>query len=208
MRVLLIGGTGLISTGIVKHLVERQAEVWMLNRGQRENTLATYANAKNVRVINGDRYQKTVLEDAAKHHFDAVIDMCCFDPDPCKQAIAAFAGKTKQFIFCSTVCTYGVKVPVEVFVDEEFPQEPISGYGRNKLACEREVLQAGERGAFHATIMRPSCTYGPGNSLIDNLEGNPTSWDRIVKGKPVLCAGDGLGLWVATHRDDVGAGFA
>ena len=208
MRVLIIGGTGLISTGIVKHLVQRKAEVWMLNRGKRENTLATAAGARDVKVITGDRNQKAVLDGAAKEHFDAVIDMCCFDPDTCKQAIEAFGGKTEQFIFCSTVCTYGVKVPVEVFVDEEFPQEPISEYGRNKLACEREVLSAGERGLFKATVMRPSCTYGPGNSLIDNIEFDPVAWDRIIKGKPVVCAGDGLGLWVATHRDDVGAGFA
>jgi nucleoside-diphosphate-sugar epimerase len=216
MKVLLIGGTGLISTGIVKHLLERKAEVWMLNRGQRENTLAKYAGAggaggtggANVKTIHGDRYQPAVLQEAAKHSFDAVIDMCCFDPNTCSAAIAAFAGKTKQFIFCSTVCTYGVKVPVEVLVDEEFPQEPISGYGRNKLACEKLVFEAGEMGSFKATVMRPSCTYGPGNSLIDNIEFDPVAWDRIVKGKPVVCAGDGLGLWVATHRDDVGAGFA
>lgn len=208
MKVLLIGGTGLISTGIVKHLTQRGADVWMLNRGQRENTLAWAAGTSSVRTITGDRYQKAVLEEAAKQHFDAVIDMCCFDPATCQAAIDAFAGKTQQFIFCSTVCTYGVKVPVEVFVDEEFPQEPISGYGRNKLACEKLVFAAGEAGRFKATVMRPSCTYGPGNSLIDNIEFDPVAWDRMVRGLPVVCAGDGLGLWVATHRDDVGAGFA
>jgi nucleoside-diphosphate-sugar epimerase len=55
---------------------------------------------------------------------------------------------------------------------------------------------------MNVTIIRPSCTYGPGGNLIDNLESRPVAWDRIERGLPVLCAGDGLGLWVATHRDD------
>jgi len=44
--------------------------------------------------------------------------------------------------------------------------------------------------------------------LIDNLEFNPPTWDRMQRDLMVLCSGDGLGLWVATHRDDVGKLFA
>src|SRR5262249_20085955 len=44
--------------------------------------------------------------------------------------------------------------------------------------------------------------------LIDNIEADPVSWDRIERGMPVLCAGDGLGLWNSTHRDDCGKAFA
>ena len=40
MRVLMIGGTGLISTGIVKHLLDRKAEITVFNRGKRPSTLA------------------------------------------------------------------------------------------------------------------------------------------------------------------------
>lgn len=203
MKVLIIGGTGLISTGIVKHLLARKAEVWMLNRGKRESTLPG-----DVRAIVGDRYDKAVLGSAAAHQFDVVIDMCCFDPDTCRAALDAFAGKCRQFVFCSTVCTYGVKVPPGVFVDETFPQEPISTYGKNKLACEKLVLDYHAAGKFAGTIVRPSHTYGPGNPLIDNLEPDSVAWDRIEKGKPVLCADSGLGLWVSTHRDDCGKAFA
>ena len=49
----------------------------------------------------------------------------------------AFGERCEHFIFCSTVCTYGVKVPPHVLIDETFPQEPISEYGRNKVACEQ-----------------------------------------------------------------------
>ena len=39
MRVLVIGGTGLISVGIVKHLLARKADVTVFNRGRRPSTL-------------------------------------------------------------------------------------------------------------------------------------------------------------------------
>src|SRR5439155_10734830 len=100
------------------------------------------------------------------------------------------------------------RIPAQVLVDEEFPQDPITPYGRAKLACERLFLEAGRQGRFAATIIRPSNTYGPGAPLIDQLECDGPTWDRVARGLPVFIAGDGLGLWQSTHRDDCGKLFA
>jgi nucleoside-diphosphate-sugar epimerase len=207
VRVLIIGGTGLISTGIIKHLHARGgAEVSMLNRGQRENTLQSFGN---IRHISGDRNDAGAFEKQFQsERFDVVIDMICFTPQQAEIDVRVFAGRCEHFIFCSTVCTYGGEIPPHVVIDESFPQKPLSEYGRNKLACERIFLEAHAANKFHATIIRPSCTYGPGGRLIDNLEFDPPTWDRIERGLPVLCSGDGMTLWVATHRDDVGKLFA
>ena len=202
MRVLLIGGTGLISRGIVKHLLARGAEVTAFNRGRHADPpLPT-----GVRTVLGDRDDPAAL--AALPATDVVVDMVCFGPAQATAAAAAFAGRCQHYVFCSTVCTYGVGVPPGVFIDESFPQDPISDYGRNKVAAERVFLDAHAAGQFAATIVRPSHTYGPGSPLIDNLEFDAVAWDRIDRGLPVLCAGDGLGLWVSTHRDDCGKLFA
>jgi nucleoside-diphosphate-sugar epimerase len=176
----------------------------MFNRGQRENTVGD-----GVAQIIGDRNDFAAFEKRfAGEKFDVVIDMICFKPEQAESDVRAFGGRCEHFMFCSTVCTYGVKIPPTVLVDETFPQEPISEYGRNKVACERVFLDAHAAGKLKTTIIRPSCTYGPGGRLIDNLEFNPPTWDRIERGLPVLCSGDGLGLWVATHRDDCGKLFA
>ncbi|HEX8340217.1 MAG TPA: NAD-dependent epimerase/dehydratase family protein [Tepidisphaeraceae bacterium] len=205
MNVLVIGGTGLISVGIVKHLRQRGATIAMFNRGQREDT-----TGGGVEIITGDRNDAASLAAcvAGGRTWDVVIDMICFSPKQADVSVSTFAHKCRQFIFCSTVCTYGVKIPPGVLVDEQFLQEPISGYGRDKVACEKKFLEAHARGDFAVTIVRPSHTYGPGSPLIDQLEPNAAAWDRIAKGKPVLCGGDGLGLWVSTHRDDCGKLFA
>lgn len=204
MRVLIIGGTGLISTGIVRHLLERGAQVTMFNRGRRNNRWGS-----RIQEVIGDRNEPGALAGAfGGQTFDAVIDMICFNAEQAETDVKVFAGRCDHFLFCSTVCTYGVKIPAGVLVDEAFPQEPISDYGRNKLAAERVFIDAHERGKLNPTIIRPSHTYGPGHSLIDNLQSDPSTWDRMEKGLPILCAGDGLGLWVSTHRDDCGKLFA
>src|SRR6478609_4598020 len=203
MKVLLIGGTGLISTGIVESLLGRGAELTLFNRAQRR------ASPPGAVTIVGDRNAPRDFEARFEHErFDVVIDMICFAPSQAEATVRAFAGRTAQLIFCSTVCTYGLDIPAHVLVDETFPQTPISEYARNKVACERIFERAAAAGRFQTTIIRPSNTYGPGASLIDQMEFDSVVWDRVEHGLPVLLAGDGIGLWQATHRHDVGRLFA
>src|SRR6478736_5850729 len=201
---LIIGGTGLISTGIVKHLLARGARVTTYNRGRRERTLPD-----EVQQLQGDRADSGAFVAAfAERRFDVVYDMICFSPEQAEASVRAFSGRCAQFVFCSTVCTYRVNTPPGVLIDEDWPQEPVTEYGRNKLLCEHRFRQAADSGAFELTIARPSHTYGPGGSLIDQQEFDSGTWDRVARGLPVLIAGDGLGLWQSTHRDDCGKFFA
>ncbi len=204
MRTLVIGGTGLISRGIVKHLLARGADVTAFNRGQH----ADPPLPADVRTVLGDRDDAAALSAVATGTFDVVVDMVCFRPEQAAAAVAAFGGKCQHYLFCSTVCTYGTGSPPTVLVDESFPQQPVSGYGRDKVACERTFMAAHAAGRFAVTVVRPSQTYGPGHPMIDNLEFDAVAWDRVDRGLPVLCAGDGLGQWVSTHRDDCGKLFA
>jgi nucleoside-diphosphate-sugar epimerase len=201
MKVLIIGGTGLISAGIVTHLHARGADVTLFNRGQRR--------PNEPRVLIGDRNRPTEFEARLeRERFDVVIDMICFTEEQAAATVRAFAGRTQQLMFCSTVCTYGIDIPSHVLIDETFPLRPISQYAQRKERCEHIFERASAAGAFELTIVRPSNTYGPGGSLIDQMEFDSVVWDRVERGLPVLCAGDGIGLWQSTHRADVGRFFA
>jgi len=202
MKVLIVGGTGLISTGIVEHLRARSADITLFNRNKR-------GSAGDLPVIVGDRNVPAEFEERlARERFDVVIDMISFSPTQAEASVRAFAGRTAQLIFCSTVCTYGVQIPAHVLIDETFPLRPTSEYARNKVTCEQIFQRAAEAGHFQTTIIRPSNTYGPGGTLIDQMEFDSVVWDRVEHGLPVLLAGDGIGLWQATHRHDVGRLFA
>jgi len=203
-KAVIIGGTGLISTGIVKHLLQRGIEVTMYNRGRRENTVPD-----GVRQIVGNRDDEQAFVNAFdQQRFDVVYDMICFSPAQAEASVRAFSGRCQQFVFCSTVCAYKVNTPPGVLIDETWPLEPPTEYGRNKVLCERRFELAARSGAFELTVVRPSHTYGPGNALIDQQEFDSGTWDRVARGLPVLVAGDGLGLWQSTHRDDCGKFFA
>jgi nucleoside-diphosphate-sugar epimerase len=204
MNVLIVGGTGVIGAGVVKHLVARGARVTTFDRGLRARSVPP-----GVEHIVGDRADARAFERQFEgSRYDVVIDMVCFTQADAECTERTFGGRCHQLVFCSTVCTYGSKVPPCVFVDERFPQEPVTDYGRSKVTCERLFQRASDRGRFNLTILRPSHTYGPGGPLIDQLEADGTAWDRVLRGLPVLCAGDGLGLWQPTHRDDCAKLFA
>jgi nucleoside-diphosphate-sugar epimerase len=204
MKTLIIGGTGLISTGIVKALLKRGAEITVFNRGQTEDRLGD-----EVRHLAGDRNAFAAFESAmaATGKWDVVIDMICFRPDQAESAVRAFAGRCGHFIFCSTVCTYGNTQTILPTL-ETTPQAPVSAYGRDKVACEQIFLRAHADKKMPVTIFRPSHTYGPGGNVINNLGWEATFVDRLRRGLPIVVSGDGHGLWQSAFSEDVGVGFA
>ena len=204
MKALLIGGTGLISSGIVRALQARGLDITVFNRGKTDDRLGA-----GVHRLAGDRNDFPAFEKAmaAAGKWDVVIDMICFRRDQAESDLRAFSGRCGHFIFCSTVCTYGNTQTV-VPTLEETPQHPHSAYGRDKVACENLFLQAHAMGKMAVTVFRPSHTYGPGGNIINNLGWSPTFVDRLRKGMPVIVSGDGHGLWQSAYSEDVGVGFA
>jgi nucleoside-diphosphate-sugar epimerase len=103
LSILILGGTGLISTAIARQLLARGEEVTLYNRGQRQGY---YAN--QTKTIFGDRKQYAAFEAqmAEAGKFDCVIDMICYLPEEAESAIRAFRGRIGQYILCSTVDVY------------------------------------------------------------------------------------------------------
>lgn len=100
MRVLIIGGTGNISTAIARVLVARGDDVTLSNRGQRQADIPG-----EYQTILGDRTNHAAFESqmAEQPMFDVVIDMIGYALQDVQSLIRAFAGRTGQVVFCSTV---------------------------------------------------------------------------------------------------------
>ena len=203
MRILLIGGSGLISTPLTRFLLERGDEVVLYNRGQ----TALRVDGAVTQII-GDRtdFPRFEAQMAAAGRFDCVIDMVCYRPEEAESLVRTFAGQTKQLIFCSTVDVYGKPALSYPYTEEE-PRNSLSEYGRNKTRCEDILLAAHHRGDFLTTVIRPATTYGEGGPIIHTFGWSTTYLDRLRKGKPIVVHGDGESLWVMCHVDDVARAF-
>jgi len=203
MRILIIGGTGLISTAITRQLLERGDEVTLFNRGQTESRVPAAA-----RQVHGDRrdYPAFVAQMHALPLFDCVIEMICYTPEDAESLVSAFRGRASHVVFCSTVDVYA-KPASRLPITEDEPHVPVSRYGADKSRCEERLLEADRRGDFPVTIIRPAHTYGEGGTLIHTFGWSTTFLDRLRKGKRVIVHGDGSSLWCACHIDDCARAF-
>jgi nucleoside-diphosphate-sugar epimerase len=204
MRVLIVGGTGLISTAITRQLAARGDEVVLYNRGQHE------AEIPAVQRIVGDRNDDAAFEAqmAEVRPLDAVIDMVCFRPEQAESAIRAFRGRTAQYVFCSTVDVYTKPAP-RYPVREDAPRVPLPTfpYAFEKARCERLLEAAHARGELAVTLIRPAWTYGEGGRVLHTFGWGTYYLDRLRQGKPIIVHGDGTSFWVGCHRDDVARAF-
>jgi len=202
MKILIIGGTGLISTSITRLLLEQKADVTLFNRGQSKSRFPTGA-----KQITGDRRDFAAFERLVREAspFDCAIDMICYRPDEAECDVRVFGAHTKQFIFCSTIDVYAKPARRYPYRDDE-PHEGLGDYALNKVRCEAIFAQAQRAGALNVTTIRPAWTYGEGRGLLFPFGGDVTL-TRMSCGKPIVVHGDGTSLWVGCHADDVAGAF-
>jgi len=202
MKILIIGGTGLISTTITEDLVGRGYAVVLYNRGQ-----SFYPTPPTVRTIHGDRTDYPTFESQVKEAglFDCVIDMVGYQPEDGDSLIRTFKGRTGQIIFCSTVDVYQKPASHYPYTEQE-PYGGLNVYSCNKIAIEKKLLDAAENDAFPLTIIRPAYTYGEGRGPLHPF--SRTAYiDRLRRQKPIVVHGDGTSLWTCCHASDVAHAF-
>jgi nucleoside-diphosphate-sugar epimerase len=201
LRVLFLGGTGIISSACSRLAVERGIELFVLNRGRSTGRPLP----PEATLLRGDARDPASVRDAlGGREFDAVVDWVAYTPDHVQADIGTFHGRAGQFVFISSASAYQTP-PARVPVTESTPlRNPYLQYSRDKIACE-ELLRAAYRDeGFPATIVRPSHTYDKTNVP---LHGGWTALARMRQGKPVVVHGDGTSLWTLTHHADFAQGF-
>lgn len=204
MKILLIGGTGTISTDITLLLLKQGHSVTLLNRGSRP--LPAGATALQCNIEDEGAAAATLQG----HTFDIVADFIAYTPLHVQRDVRLFTGKTSQYVFISSASAYQ-KPPVSPFITESTPlKNPYWQYSRDKIACEEYLMEQYRKADFPVTIVRPSHTYSSRNVPV-GLHGGNGSWpvlQRMLKGKPVLVHGDGASLWTFTHSTDFARAFA
>lgn len=205
MKILVIGGTGTISTGIAHMLLERGEDVTLYTRGKTEATFD-----EEYKSIIGDRTDHATFEAqmAQADRFDVVIDMIGYNVKDAHSAVRAFKGRCGRFIFCSTVDVYtkGQRLCPIREVAERAPSTDFR-YGHQKARMEKIFEAAHADGGLPLTIIRPAATYSERGIVFGLAGSGEYVLGRIRKGEPVIVLGDGSSFWVSCHRDDVARAF-
>ena len=204
LRVLVLGGTGVISSAVVRRAVEVGHEVTVLNRG-RSQAEALHAPPEGVRTLQADvRDAAAVREAVGGEEFDVVASFFAFVPEHVGSDLDIFAGRTGQYLFISSASAYQTP-PARLPVTEATPlRNPGWQYSRDKIACEDLLVSRYRESGLPMTIVRPSHTYDATSVPID---GGWTVVERMRRGAPVVVPGDGTSLWTLTHARDFARAF-
>ncbi len=205
MKALFIGGTGTISTAISKLLLEKGWELYLLNRGNRNNLTGDNLHTI-IADINDEETVKTKLRDM---EFDVVCDFIGFVPSQLERDYRLFKEKTKQFMYISSASAYNKPVRDYRITEGTTLANPYWEYSRNKIACEELLMKWYREDGFPITIIRPSHTYDERKVPI-GVHGEGGSWQvlkRMLDGKQVIIQGDGTSLWTITKNTDFAKAF-
>lgn len=214
LRVLITGGTGIISSAVVMesiarghevHTISRSGGVGVVRAGLTNTTTPIGSPSPSVFAHQADiRDPEAVARAIAGIHFDVVVQFLAFEPEHIRADIHAFQGRADQYIFISSASAYQTP-PRSLPVTESTPlRNPYWEYSRKKIACEDELVAAYRATGFPITIVRPSHTYSP---KMVPFDGGWTVVERMRQGREVIVPGDGTSLWTITHHTDFARGF-
>lgn len=205
MKVLLIGGTGILSTDVCKEALKKGYEVTCLNRGNHVEL-----QNDNAKVILGDIRNPIEITQKFKNlNYDVIVDFLSFTPKHLKDTLDIFAHKCKQFIFISSATAYSKKNENEIISEKTKLGNTNWKYGQDKVDCEKLLKKYCASISLKYTIIRPYVTYGKTRipyAVIPNHQ--PWSWlNRIYSNKPVVLWNGGKVKCTLTHTTDFSKGL-
>jgi nucleoside-diphosphate-sugar epimerase len=203
MKILFIGGSGVISRAVTQQTLAAGHELWLLNRGQ-------HRPVDGVRSLLADVNDPAATRAAlAGHEWDVVVQWIAFGPADIERDAALFRGRTRQYVFISSASIYEKPASHYVITEATPRVNPHWEYSRKKIAAELALEAAHAAAPFPYTIVRPSLTYGDDQiPLVLNAWQAPwTAVDRMRRGAPVIIPGDGTSVWTITHNTDFATGL-
>ena len=206
MRALFIGGTGTISTAIVRRLAEElNWEVYLINRGNRSCVVPQGVH-QIIADINDEAAVSKAIESMT---FDTICEFIGFTVKDVERDYRLFRGKTRQYIYTSSASAYHKPAAGYIVTEGTTLANPYWQYSRNKIACEEFLMKKYREEGFPVTIVRPSHTYDERHIPL-GVHGSKGFWQvirRMMDNKPVIIQGDGTSLWTVTFNSDFAIGY-
>ena len=200
MRILFLGGAGMIGSAAAAEAVGQGHQLTIVTRGEPRRRVPPEA-----RQLRADVHDAARLRDVlAGGSYDAVVNWVGFTPAQLDGHPELFAGLAGQYVFISTCSVFARPVPQLPITESSPRRQPVFGYARDKIACEEFLTDAyrggaGQNRGLPLTIVRPFHTY---DATVVPLLSGWTAIERMRAGRPVIVQGDGTSLWSLTHASD------
>lgn len=211
MRILVVGGTGLISSAFAQECAARGDELTLITRGRSERHAAP-PGAKSIHV---DATDATALRSALRgsrlrgERWDAVVQFVAFTPEHVRDDVETFAPLTDRYVLIATAAGYATFDHFHALTEDTRLSNRFWDYAQKKIACEEALTGLAPEAGLEFTIVRPAHTYG--DTKIPAYTGNSkhpwTIVDRMRRGADIIIPGDGTALWTITHASDVASGI-
>lgn len=203
MNILLIGGTGVLSSAVTAEAQKKGIKVTMINRGNGKIPEGVeFIKATNTNIP----YIKEQIKDRC---FDAVIDFLCYTKEQLIDSYKLYSNYTKQYIFISTCEVYD-KITAGSTLNEDSPKDiKIWDYSSNKWVCEQALVEMAKIENVKYTIVRPSITYGYTRIPYGISPQYGYHWTlaaRILAGKPIIRWNKGENCCNMTRVEDFAVG--
>lgn len=206
MKLLIIGGTGLLSGAVVKEAIRQGIDVTIVNRGRKSKVIP-----EGVNVIISDYRNKEVMQSALQgKHFDAVIDFICFNKNQIEYSVDLLSPYCTQYIFISSACVYNYEQPGVKSEDDEKVLKQWE-YSVNKWECECYLTEIAKENEINYTIIRPCITYDDSRIPYGIAPVYGYHWtlvSRILAGKPIIRWNGGTTKWNMMRVEDFVVGVA
>jgi len=206
-HVLMIGGTGIISTDCVLHALQRdEFEIHLLNRGRTPSFLPPNVRTLVCDIANPDQ-AKAALDGS---DFDIVCDFISFNPEQLAAKLALLRGRCRHYIFISSIIAYRPSASFLKTEDNCRIGNANWQYGWNKSLCEELLCREAAETGMTFTVVRPGYTCSRVRFFNAWRISHWRSWtlaDRLLKGKPIILHDDGMQLCTVTHTTDFAKAF-
>jgi nucleoside-diphosphate-sugar epimerase len=195
MRVLFLGGAGMIGSAVGAALRERGDLLTIVTRGPAHRPVPDGTEHLIADVYDPDE----VADVLGRRDFDVVVHWVGFRPEQLSAVVDVVGARTGQFVFVSTCSVFERPAPHLPMTESSPRRHNRFAYARDKLACELLLEQEYRRTGLPLTIVRPAHTYD--QTVVPVLAGW-TAVARMRAAKPVVVHGDGTSLWTLMHTTD------
>ena len=206
MKILLVGGTGVLSTEIMNRSIAEGHDVFVINRGNRRELIPDEVHLLRADINDSGNVNKLI--DGLQ--FDVVADFICYTKDQVENSISIFKSVCNQYIFISSCAVYKIDKASTHYHEDSPLINPIWQYSVDKVECENKVGSLCEQFGMQHTIVRPAVTYGNTRIPYGIMPSYGYHWTlagRILNSKPVLLWDDGLNAINIMRVEDFAKGF-